>query len=75
MGASESRVLPQVSPLSHLLRWDGPGQVLGEALQRLIREIRKIYVILCQDALCLWLDFSSLTKSLSESTGGKIGES
>lgn len=64
-------VWPQVSPHAHLLRWDGPGQVVGQARQHLVRELRKINVVLGQDTLRLWLDFSSLTQSLGEKTGGK----
>lgn len=71
---SKTSILPQVSPLSDLLRRDGPGLVLGEAVQHLIRELGKIHFVLQKDALTLWLDFSSLTQSLHKMTRGGKGK-
>lgn len=66
-------VPPQISPGAQFLRRDGPGQVLGQALQHLAGEVGKIDIILHEDALCLRLDLSGLAQRLSQSpdVGGR----
>lgn len=63
-------VPPQISPGAQFLRRDGPGQVLGQALQHLTGEVGKIDVVLHEDALRLRLDLSGLAQRLSQSPGG-----
>lgn len=63
-------VSPQISPGAHFLWRDGPGQVLGQALQHLAGEVGKIDVVLHEDALRLRLDLSGLAQRLSQSPGG-----
>lgn len=67
-------VPPQVSPGAQFLRRDGPGQVLGQALQHLAGEVGEIDVVLHEDALRLRLDLSGLAQCLGQAPGGRRGK-